>query len=55
MVANQIQACNKIYLEFMPQLVTGTADPEVTLPKFIDKLKQVGIERIMSEMQSISV
>lgn len=50
-VKNQIAASQAIYGQFVPMLVTGTADPAVSLPKFKDKLRQAGFDQIIVEMQ----
>jgi putative aldouronate transport system substrate-binding protein len=51
-VKTEAAACKAVYKEFMPQLDTGTADPNVTLPKFTDKLKKAGVDKIIAEMQA---
>lgn len=50
-VKTQVAASQAIYMEFIPTLVTGTADPNTTLPKFINKLKAAGFDDIIEEMQ----
>jgi putative aldouronate transport system substrate-binding protein len=50
-VKTEASACKAVYKEFQPQLATGAADPVVTLPKYIAKLKAAGSEKVIAEMQ----
>lgn len=38
--------------EYLPGLRCGTLDPETELPKFIDKLNEAGLDRIIAEKQT---
>lgn len=51
-VAGQIAAVQNAYNEFFPSLVVGAVDPETELPKFIDKLNNVGAKEIVDEVQA---
>ncbi len=44
----QIQA---VAAQYFPQLITGTADPVVTLPEFNAKLKAAGLDKYLQEVQ----
>jgi putative aldouronate transport system substrate-binding protein len=50
-VKNEVAALQNVYKEFTPGLHTGSVDPNEVLPKFIDKLKSVGYEKIQAEAQ----
>lgn len=45
-------ACLNVIDEFRVLLESGATDPDVELPKFIEKLKQAGSDRVIAEMQS---
>jgi hypothetical protein len=50
-IKSELQAVKFYYTEFMPQLECGIPDPSATVPKFIDKLKSAGIDKIVFEAQ----
>jgi putative aldouronate transport system substrate-binding protein len=50
-VKNQIAAFNNAKKEFEPALFTGTVDPKAYLPKYISKLKSIGVDKIIAEKQ----
>jgi putative aldouronate transport system substrate-binding protein len=50
-VKNEIAACLDVDKEFGPALNTGELDPEVILPKYLEKLKTAGIDKIIAEKQ----
>lgn len=50
-VKNEVAASSNVSKEFLPGLHTGTVDPEEILPKYIEKAKAVGSEKIMAEKQ----
>lgn len=50
-VKNEIAAFNNAKKEFEPALFTGTVDPKVYLPKYISKLKDIGVDKIIAEKQ----
>lgn len=51
-VSTELAAVNNVKEEFWAPLMTGTVDPEVYLPKAIEKLKAAGLDKIMAEVQS---
>ncbi len=46
-----MQSAGSSYSTGIPQLVTGTADLVVTLPKFNANLKAAGLDKYMVEFQ----
>ncbi|WP_438444108.1 ABC transporter substrate-binding protein [Gorillibacterium sp. sgz5001074] len=50
-VKSEAAAGNNVYKEFTPGLHTGSVDPDEVLPKYIEKAKSVGIEKIIAETQ----
>lgn len=50
-VKTEIAACLNVTKEFLPQLETGTANPDVLVPQAIAKFKAVGIDKIIAEAQ----
>ncbi|SFT08447.1 carbohydrate ABC transporter substrate-binding protein, CUT1 family [Paenibacillus sp. BC26] len=50
-VKNEIAAFNNAKKEFEPALFTGTVDPNEFLPKYINKLKSIGVDKIIAEKQ----
>ncbi|WP_162463192.1 ABC transporter substrate-binding protein [Paenibacillus psychroresistens] len=50
-VKNEIAACLDVDKEFGPALNTGELDPDIILPKYLEKLKLAGIDRIIAEKQ----
>ncbi|NBD24516.1 ABC transporter substrate-binding protein [Paenibacillus glycinis] len=50
-VKTEVAAITNATKEFGPGLRTGTVDPNVYLPKFIDKLKAIGIDKVIAEEQ----
>ena len=50
-VKAEYTAVMNAYNEYMPALLTGTADPETTLPKALEKLEASGLSKLLAEMQ----
>ncbi|MFC4812523.1 ABC transporter substrate-binding protein [Paenibacillus sp. GCM10023250] len=50
-VKTEVAAITNVGKEFNPGLGTGTLDPNVYVPKYIDKLKAAGIEKVIAEEQ----
>ncbi len=50
--ANEITACTNVVNKYHKALVCGALNPEETLPKFNQELKDAGIETIIAEKQS---
>lgn len=50
-VKSEATSCINIREEFIKTLQTGSVDPDETLPKLQEKLKQAGVERLLAEMQ----
>ncbi|WP_274363919.1 ABC transporter substrate-binding protein [Paenibacillus thermotolerans] len=50
-VTTQIAAVQNVQQEFWAPLMTGTVDPNVYLPKAIEKFKAAGLDKIIEEAQ----
>lgn len=50
-VKSEYSAVSNAYAEFMPSLLTGSVEPESTLPKALEKLKAAGLDKLLAEMQ----
>ena len=50
-VASQIAAVENVKSEYLTLMNWGMLDPETELPKFIEKLKEAGIDEIIAEKQ----
>lgn len=50
-VRTEIASLSNVSKEFYPALATGSVDPEEYLPKFNQKLKDAGIDKVMDEIQ----
>ena len=50
--ANEITACTNVVNKYHKALVCGALDPEETLPKFNQELKDAGLDAIIAEKQS---
>lgn len=51
-VSTELAAVNNVKEEFWAPLMTGTVDPEVYLPKAVEKLNAAGLDKIMVEAQA---
>ncbi|MFF2093166.1 ABC transporter substrate-binding protein [Paenibacillus sp. NPDC058174] len=50
-VATEIAAVNNVKQEFWAALMTGTVDPDVYLPRAIEKFKAAGLDKVTAEAQ----
>ncbi|GIP31499.1 ABC transporter substrate-binding protein [Paenibacillus sp. J2TS4] len=50
-VRAEIASISNVSKEFFPSLATGSVDPEEYLPKFNQKLKEAGLDKVMEEIQ----
>ncbi|UKS27247.1 ABC transporter substrate-binding protein [Paenibacillus sp. HWE-109] len=50
-VKNEIAACANIANQYGPALSAGTVDPDEVIPKFLEKLKAAGVDKIIAEKQ----
>jgi putative aldouronate transport system substrate-binding protein len=50
-VTNEVSAVQNVINEYLPGLSTGSVDPDTELPKFIDKLKTAGMDKIIAAKQ----
>jgi len=51
-VKTEIAACINVTKEFYGALNSGIVDPEQYIPKYLDKLKNAGVDKIISEKQN---
>ena len=51
-VKDEIAALNNVIKEFNSIVFTGSVDPEVYLPKYIEKMKEQGSQKVIDEMQT---
>lgn len=49
-VKNEVAACTNVDKEFSFALNTGSVDPDTTLPKYREKLKAAGLDKIVAEV-----
>jgi putative aldouronate transport system substrate-binding protein len=50
-IVNEITACNNVVSKYHAALTTGSVDVDETMPKFIQELKDAGIDTIIAEKQ----
>lgn len=50
-VRTEVAACINVWTEFMPSLLTGSADPDQVLPQALTKFKAAGVDRVIAEKQ----
>lgn len=50
-IKNEVTAFQNAYKEFSPALHTGAVDPNEVLPKFIEKMKAIGMDKVYAEVQ----
>lgn len=50
-IKTEVAACQNVYAELGNGIGTGELDPEVYLPKFLEKLKAAGSDKIIAELQ----
>lgn len=50
-VMTEITAIENVYQEYIPSLSVGAIDPDEHLPKFLEKLNNVGVQTVLDEMQ----
>jgi putative aldouronate transport system substrate-binding protein len=51
-VKTEVDACGTVYQELGVPLNCGAVDPAVAAPKFIEKLKAAGVDKIIAEKQA---
>lgn len=51
-VKAEYTAISNAYNEYMPAILTGTAEPESTLPVALKKLEDAGLSKLLAEMQA---
>lgn len=50
-IKNEFAAVLNVFMQYQSGLGTGSVDPDVYLPEFIEKLKAAGIDKIVTEKQ----
>ena len=51
-VETQCLAVKAVIEEYMPELQTGTSDPDVVIPEMLERMKEVGLDDVIAELQS---
>ena len=51
-VETQCLAIKSVIEEYMPELQTGTSDPDVAIPEILGRLNEVGLQDVITEIQS---
>ena len=51
-VETQCLALKAVIEEYMPELQTGTSDPEVVIPEMLERMNEVGLQDIIAEVQA---
>ncbi|MCL6456382.1 MAG: ABC transporter substrate-binding protein [Gorillibacterium sp.] len=51
-VLNELAAVQNVREEVWSSLMTGTVDPEVYLPKAIERFKEAGLDKVIAEVQT---
>lgn len=50
-IENEVTLVKAIYGDFVSEMLTGTEDPEVIVPKMVEAMKAVGMDKIIEEFQ----
>ncbi|GEM_PF-3153297 len=50
-IENEVTLVKGVYGDFASEVLTGAEDPEVIVPRMIDAMKAVGLEKIIEEFQ----
>ncbi|MBR4331174.1 MAG: DUF3502 domain-containing protein, partial [Clostridia bacterium] len=45
-------AIKTVIEEYMPELQTGTSDPDVVIPEMLARMNEVGLEKVIAEIQA---
>ena len=48
---NEIAAVNNVNKQFKPGMTSGAVDPNEMIPKYLEKLKAAGIDKIIAAKQ----
>ena len=51
-VETQCLAIKSVIEEYMPELQTGTSDPDVAIPEILGRLNEVGLQDVIGEIQN---
>ena len=51
-VETQCLAIKSVIEEYMPELQTGTSDPDVAIPEILGRLNEVGLQDVIAEIQN---
>lgn len=51
-VEDKILAMNAVWLDYGDELITGTSDPDVVIPKIISEMEAVGMREVLAEAQA---
>ena len=51
-VETQCLALKAVIEEYMPELQTGTSDPDEVIPEMLERMNEVGLQDIIAEIQA---
>jgi putative aldouronate transport system substrate-binding protein len=51
-VETECLAIKTVIEEYMPELQTGTSDPDVVIPEMLARMNEVGLEKVIAEIQA---
>ena len=51
-VETECLAISQIIQEYKYELITGTSDPDVVIPEMLERMKEVGLEKVITEAQT---
>ena len=51
-VETQCLAIKSVIEEYMPELQTGTSDPDAAIPEILGRLNEVGLQDVIAEIQN---
>lgn len=50
-VATELAACQALYAQYAPEIITGARDPETTVPEYYAAMDAAGLQTVQDEMQ----
>ena len=51
-VETECLALKAVIEEYMPELQTGTSDPDTVIPEMLDRMNEVGLQTVIAELQA---
>ena len=50
-ISHELNEINTVCQKYWSNLITGTVDPEIELPKFLNELQMAGLDKVQEELQ----